>query len=128
MTIVGDVDRDAARAIGDALTGRLPASGTPAAALAAVVVPSTAESQNIAHPAAQSHVLLGLPAIARGDPDYFPLFVGNYVLGGGGFVSRLYKEVREKRGYAYSAYSYFLPLGTRGSVPARAADEEGTGR
>src|SRR5205814_4650009 len=47
-------------------------------------------------------------------PDYFPLFVGNYILGGGGFVSRLYKEVREKRGYAYSAYSYFLPLAARG--------------
>ncbi|HNQ58779.1 MAG TPA: insulinase family protein, partial [Candidatus Desulfobacillus denitrificans] len=44
-----------------------------------------------------------------GDPDYIPLLVGNYVLGGGGFVSRLMKEVREKRGYAYSVYSYFQP-------------------
>jgi zinc protease len=68
----------------------------------------------IAHPASQSHILLGLPAIARGDPDYFPLLVGNYVLGGGGFVSRLYTEVREKRGYAYSVYSYFLPLAQEG--------------
>jgi zinc protease len=45
----------------------------------------------------------------RSDPDYFPLLVGNYSLGGGGFVSRLMKEVREKRGYAYSVYSYFAP-------------------
>jgi zinc protease len=45
----------------------------------------------------------------RGDPDFFPLQVGNYILGGGGFVSRLTKEVREKRGYAYSVYSYFSP-------------------
>jgi zinc protease len=45
----------------------------------------------------------------RGDPDYFPLIVGNYSLGGGGFVSRLMKEVREKRGYAYSVYSAFSP-------------------
>ena len=47
--------------------------------------------------------------MAREDADYFPLLVGNYVLGGGGFVSRLTKEVREKRGFAYSIYSYFAP-------------------
>jgi zinc protease len=50
-----------------------------------------------------------MPGISRDDPDYFPLLVGNYVLGGGGFVSRLTKEVREKRGYAYSVYSSFQP-------------------
>jgi len=48
--------------------------------------------------------------MARSDPDYFPLYVGNYILGGGGFVSRLMNEVREKRGMAYSVYSYFMPL------------------
>jgi zinc protease len=48
--------------------------------------------------------------MARNDPDFFPLFVGNYVLGGGGFDSQLMREVRDKRGYAYSAYSYFLPM------------------
>jgi zinc protease len=46
----------------------------------------------------------------RDDPDYFALFVGNQILGGGGFVSRLNEEVRQKRGLAYSAYSYFSPL------------------
>jgi zinc protease len=66
--------------------------------------------QRIAHPAAQAHLLLGLPALRRGDPDFFPLAVGNYSLGGGGFVSRLMKEVRDKRGLAYSVHSYFLPL------------------
>src|SRR5690606_5570698 len=68
-----------------------------------------AEERRIEHPATQSHIFMGQPAIARGDPDYFPLLVGNYVLGGGGFVSRLYEEVREKRGLAYSVYSYFSP-------------------
>ena len=48
--------------------------------------------------------------MSRGDPDYFPLYVGNYILGGGGLVSRLAVEVREKRGLSYSVYSYFLPL------------------
>jgi zinc protease len=52
---------------------------------------------------------MGTIAITRNDPDYFPLLVGNYVLGGGGFVSRLVKEVREKRGLAYSVYSYIAP-------------------
>ena len=51
-----------------------------------------------------------MPAIERGNPDFFPLIVGNYTLGGGGFVSRLMKEVRDKRGYAYSVSSYFNPL------------------
>jgi zinc protease len=47
--------------------------------------------------------------VTRADPDYFALTVGNYVLGGGGFVSRLTTEVREKRGLTYSVYSYFAP-------------------
>ena len=46
----------------------------------------------------------------RGDPDFFPLYVGNYILGGGGFVSRLTTEVREKNGLVYSVYSYFMPF------------------
>ncbi len=76
---------------------------------------STAGSTRyIENPASQSHILIGAPGIRRGDPDYFPLFVGNYVLGGGGFVSRLVEEVRQKRGLAYSVYSYFSPLQQRG--------------
>jgi zinc protease len=51
---------------------------------------------------------------ARDDPDFFALYVGNYALGGGGFDSRLLKEIRDKRGYAYSAYSYFLPMAASG--------------
>jgi zinc protease len=72
------------------------------------------QEKRIAHPASQSHILIGLPALARRDPDYFALTVGNYVLGGGGFVSRLTREVREKRGLAYSAHSYFLPTAQKG--------------
>jgi zinc protease len=58
---------------------------------------------------AQAHVLIGQPGYKRSDPDYFPLVVGNYILGGGGFVSRLTEEVRQKRGLSYSVYSYFAP-------------------
>jgi zinc protease len=52
---------------------------------------------------------MGQPGIERADPRYFPLTVGNYILGGGGFVSRLTEQVREKRGLSYSVYSYFSP-------------------
>jgi len=58
---------------------------------------------------AQAHVLIGQPGYKRNDPDYFALLVGNYILGGGGFVSRLSTEVREKRGLSYSVYSFFAP-------------------
>ena len=50
-----------------------------------------------------------MPTISRKDPDYFPILLGNYILGGGGFVSRLTSEVREKRGLAYSIFSYVAP-------------------
>ena len=58
---------------------------------------------------AQAHVLIGQPGYPRADPDYFPLLVGNYILGGGGFVSRLSEQVRQQRGLSYSVYSYFSP-------------------
>ncbi len=107
VSIIGDVSRAEAEAIAQRLTEALPAGG------GALVPPSVRKPQRevvkVPHPAAQSHVHVGLPAISRSDPDYFPLLVGNYTLGGGGFVSRLMKEVREKRGYAYSVYSYFAP-------------------
>ena len=115
VTIVGDADRALAERIAEQLTAALPRAADVPPALPAVVQPAS-QTLRIAHPASQSHILLGLPALARKDPDYFPLFVGNYILGGGGFVSRLYLEVREKRGYAYSVYSYFLPLAQEGPL------------
>lgn len=112
VSIVGAVDRPQADAIAQKLTARLP-QGAPLAALPAVPA-YTGEEKRIPHPASQAHVLIGAPALERADPDYFPLLVGNYTLGGGGFVSRLMHEVREERGLAYSAYSYFLPLAQPG--------------
>ena len=113
VTIIGDADRALAERTAEQLTAGLPRAGAAPLPLPPVVQPP-GQTLRIAHPASQSHILLGLPAIARNDPDYFPLLVGNYALGGGGFVSRLYREVREKRGYAYSVYSYFLPLAQEG--------------
>jgi zinc protease len=73
-----------------------------------------AVSRAVPHPAAQAHILIGAPGVARDDPDYIALYVGNFVLGGGGFVSRITEEVRQKRGLAYSAASYFYPLQRKG--------------
>jgi zinc protease len=112
VSMIGAITRGEAEAIAERLTRDLPA-GAPAAAMPDVVQPPPVE-RRIAHPATQSHILVGAPAIARGDPDFFPLFVGNYVLGGGGFVSRLTSEVREKRGLSYSVYSYFSPMAQPG--------------
>ncbi|MDO8351386.1 MAG: pitrilysin family protein [Gallionella sp.] len=109
VAIMGDVTRAQAEAIAGQLTAQLPVSGGHAA-LPAVTMQIPAIEQRIAHPASQSHILIGAPGMSRSDPDYFPLYVGNYILGGGGFVSRLMNEVREKRGLAYSVYSYFMPL------------------
>ncbi|MGH8728431.1 MAG: M16 family metallopeptidase [Burkholderiales bacterium] len=110
VSIVGDVSRAQAEAIAEKLTGQLPDWQGEGKTLPEVTPPARHEMQKIPHPATQSHILIGSPAMERGDADYFPLYVGNYILGGGGFVSRLTEEVREKRGLAYSVYSYFLPL------------------
>lgn len=108
ITLVGDLTRATAEVIAEAVAAGLPKGPAPVLP----PEPALAKGANIrlAHPASQSHIYIGLPAIERGNPDFFPLMVGNYTLGGGGFVSRLMKEVRDKRGYAYSVYSYFAPL------------------
>jgi zinc protease len=112
VTIVGDLSLDAARALAEQLTARLAPGGD--AALPPVAQPSAGETARVVHPSTQSHVLLGQPTLTRDDPDYFPLLVGNYILGGGGFASRLMTEVRSKHGLAYSVYSYFYPYAQRG--------------
>jgi len=108
ISLMGDISRAEAEAIAARLAGGL----SSAAAVSALPKPGPARTneQRIAFPSTQSHVLVGAVGVARNAPDFFPLFVGNYVLGGGGFDSRLMREVRDKRGYAYSAYSYFLPM------------------
>ncbi len=109
VAIMGDATRQDAEAIAEKLTHGLPKSSTIPAPTKAPSATAPSE-QRISHPASQSHILIGSVGMSRTDPDYFPLFVGNYILGGGGFVSRLMNEVREKRGMAYSVYSYFRPL------------------
>ncbi|MFM9835880.1 MAG: M16 family metallopeptidase [Methylophilaceae bacterium] len=113
IALIGDMTEAQARQIADTLSTQLPQ--TPAVGkLPEVAFPTTPNVQNINHPATQAHILLGYPGIKRGDADYWSLYVGNYILGGGGFVARLTEEVREKRGLVYSVYSYFMPMSELG--------------
>jgi zinc protease len=114
IAMMGDLSRAQAEAIAESMASGLP-KGPANPAIAQVTYPKAPVTQRIAHPASQSHILLGYPGIKRGDPDLFPLYLGNYVLGGGGFVSRLTEEVREKRGLVYSVYSYFMPMAEVGT-------------
>jgi zinc protease len=109
VALMGDVSRAKAEAIAQQLTASLQAHEANTH-ISPVTMEIKASELRILHPATQAHVLIGAPGIARNDPDYFPLYVGNYVLGGGGFVSRLMDQIREKRGMAYSVYSYFMPM------------------
>lgn len=113
IAMIGDMTREQAAIIAESISSGLPKSAAPNP-IQSVALPTQPLEKRIAHPASQSHILLGYPGIKRGDPDLFPLYVGNYVLGGGGFVSRLTEEVREKRGLVYSVYSYFMPMAEAG--------------
>ncbi len=113
VSIIGDLSRDQARVIAEQLTSGLKLA-VPLPALPPVPRIAKEQTNWIAHQATQAHILIGQPGIKRLDPDYFPLWLGNYVLGGGGFSSRLNEEIRQKRGFAYSAYSYFNPLAQQG--------------
>ncbi len=113
VTIVGDVDRKKAEALAEQIVGKLPA-GNKAGELSAVNDLQAASSIHHEFPSSQTHILMGQPGVHRKDKDYFILYVANHILGGSGFGSRIMQEIREKRGLAYSSYSYFSPMLKRG--------------
>ena len=113
VSIVGDISKAEAAEIVQGLLQKVPQSGPAIAQLPeferSPVEPLSQREVTIPFDSQQAHIAMGMTAVTRSNPDYFPLLVGNYVLGGGGFVSRLMSEVREKRGLAYSVSSYFAP-------------------
>jgi len=111
ISVVGAVNRvQTERLLTQLLSGLPRQTACPVLPRVAEVAPLTqAKVLSIPFESAQAHVFIGQPGIARQNPDFFALTLGNYVLGGGGFVSRLTNEVREKRGLSYSVYSYFAP-------------------
>jgi zinc protease len=107
VVAVGDIDAAQLATMLDKVFGGLPAKAD------LVAIPKfqvAAGSQRIIEMnVPQSVAVFGMNAMARKDADFMPAFVLNQILGGGGFASRLMEEVREKRGLAYSVYSYIQP-------------------
>jgi zinc protease len=90
--------------------------GKPAKGMKDITTAETVAGKqtDIILPTTQTLVQLLRLGPARGDANFFPVFVLNHILGGGGFASRLMEEVREKRGLVYGVYSYFVPLAVPG--------------
>lgn len=109
ISIVGDLGRQQAEKLVNDLTRELP-SGKRAQKIPQVPALTESKTIRIDFPSQQSHILVGQLGTYRGDRDYYTLYVANHPFGGSGFASRLVDEVREKRGLAYSVYSYFLPM------------------
>lgn len=114
VSIIGDLSLNEARAIATRLTAGLPRASGTLPVLPPVPRHAAARESRLFHPASQAHIVIGQPGIRRLDPDYVPLWLGNHILGGGGFASRLTNEIRQKRGLAYGASSYFNPLSLEG--------------
>jgi len=104
VAAVGDIDeKDLARLL-DRAFGSLP-QGTPLPMPPEWKPPVKARTIVVERPVPQSTVLMALPGVARDDPDWYAALIMNHILGGGGQQSRLFHEVREKRGLAYGASS-----------------------
>ena len=112
IAVVGDLSRSEAEAISAQVSAALPKG--PALAKAPQPAVPKAGRQHIEHPSKQTHLLLAQLGIDRREPDYAALYIGNQILGGGGFGTRLMEEVREKRGLTYGIYSGFSAMQARG--------------
>ena len=109
VAAVGDIDAATLGQMLDRVFGSLPVSGARAAVPDAPVQ-GGGRRIVVQLKVPQAVVRMGGVGIMRKDPDFIPAFVVNHILGGGSFTSRLYDEVREKRGLAYGVYSYLLTM------------------
>ena len=126
--VAGDITPEELAVRLDEVFGRLPQS-RPIEAVPEVQPSNAGKIVVVTRDVPQSVVLFGQAGIKRDDPDWYPAYVMNRILGGGGFSSRLMEEVREKRGLAYSVYSYLSPyehsalyMGGVGTANARVAE------
>lgn len=108
VAAAGDITAEELGAILDRLLGDLPASGAPQPGAAPWLLPPGVTVQDF--PSPQSTVFFGQLGIPRDDPDFFPAFVLNEVIGGGRFTARLMSEVREKRGLTYGIGTYIVNM------------------
>jgi zinc protease len=109
VAVVGDIDAEAVKVMLDRVFGALPAQ--PDLKPVANVAPQGLGRRVVVKvDVPQTVVTFGGPGIARKDPDFMAAYLVNHILGGGAFSSRLYQEVREKRGLAYSVYDSLVWL------------------
>lgn len=108
IAVVGAVTVDEARREILARFGGWRRPAAPPAGVAEAAPGPPPREETVARDLTQSTIMLGRQAIRQTSPDYFPLVVASYVLGGGS-ASRLYSRVREEGGLAYSVYSYVSP-------------------
>jgi zinc protease len=104
--VVGDITAEELGVLLDNLLGDLPETGAPMPEAADVTIAGGVDVVDYDTP--QSVAIWAQDGIDRNDPDFFPAYVLNTILGGGGFESRLMTEVREKRGLTYGVYSYLV--------------------
>ena len=109
IAVVGDIDAKTLGTALDKIFGALPAKAE-LQAVPPAKMDDAGKKLFVPLDVPQAVVNFGGTGIARKDPDFIPAYIVNHILGGGSFSSRLYREVREKRGLAYSVYSYLLPL------------------
>jgi zinc protease len=112
IAMVGAIDRSQAERIAQRLADALPQG--PAAEPIATPEAIEGGRRHIEFPGQQTHILVGQHGISRHHPDYAALYVGNQILGGSGFGSRLMEEIRERRGFSYSVSSSFIPMEATG--------------
>lgn len=113
IVLVGAIDKHQAEQLAERLTNELPA-GQKAPDIPLASELSEDMNVEVPFPSSQTVIRLGQLGITHHDKRYFPLIVGNYILGGGSLISELGTELREKRGLTYGAYSQFSPMPGRG--------------
>jgi zinc protease len=122
VAVVGDIDAEQLGETLDFIFGGLPEKAvlTP---VQDVAWDKASKQRVVQMPNPQSVVHFGFEGLKRNDPDFIPAYILNYVVGGGGFSSKLMQEVREKRGLAYSVYTYLYPLDHAGIFMGGVATE-----
>ncbi|MBM3600605.1 MAG: insulinase family protein [Alphaproteobacteria bacterium] len=122
LGVVGDISADELRPLLDRTFGGLPATSVPAE-VPAVTPAARGDVMVVRRGVPQSVVTFGHGGIKRDDPDWYAAHVMNHLMGGGGFTSRLMREVREKRGLAYGVSTGLVPMDQAAAIVGTVATE-----
>lgn len=114
MAVAGDITEDALRSLLDRLLGELDSRPSPHGGIAPTPSIGAGAVTHVELESSQTAIQMGVVAMDREDPDYYPLLVLGQVFGGPGLPSRLNEEIRERRGLSYGVHAFFSPLAARG--------------